>query len=291
METSEQSEHLSSRRSFLLKGAAVGAEAIGAGRLLADPSAAFRPTASPRETWRFSGSWLRPSSSRPICGSSTTSSAASRTAKSRAEAGTRPIPQAVAVLDEDMAQYIHDNTDDELSHVDLHQRLSGGERRGTGQPGQVPHPAQQQGDRRAADRPADQPDAADRRHQLLDALPQRLAEPRPRRHPAAGRPGPGRRASTRRFRAATTTSARQTTCRRSPTRPASTSLHRAGRHEPLRLARAAGHAPEVLRILLSIGGTEIDALPDLAGQGRQRAAPDRPHDRAGRSPTSTPTVS
>ena len=39
-------------------------------------------------------------------------------------------------------------------------------------------------------------------------------------------------------------------------------------------------SPEVLRILLSIGPTEDDALPDLAGQGWQRSAPDRPHHRA-----------
>ena len=43
METSEQSRHLMNRRSFMLKGAVVGAGAIGAGRLLADP-----PTASAR---------------------------------------------------------------------------------------------------------------------------------------------------------------------------------------------------------------------------------------------------
>src|SRR4051794_41821704 len=41
MEASEQSEHLSSRRSFLLKGAAVGAAGLGAGRLLADPPQAL----------------------------------------------------------------------------------------------------------------------------------------------------------------------------------------------------------------------------------------------------------
>jgi hypothetical protein len=34
METAEQSKYLTSRRSFLAKGAAVGAAALGAGRLL-----------------------------------------------------------------------------------------------------------------------------------------------------------------------------------------------------------------------------------------------------------------
>src|SRR4051794_36900318 len=43
--------------------------------------------------WRSSSSWLRPSSSSPICGSSTTSSPAYRTAKCPAAAGARPTPR------------------------------------------------------------------------------------------------------------------------------------------------------------------------------------------------------
>ena len=41
METDEQSAYLTSRRSFLAKGAAVGAVTLGAGRLLSDVSPAF----------------------------------------------------------------------------------------------------------------------------------------------------------------------------------------------------------------------------------------------------------
>ena len=41
MEATEQSDLRSSRRSFLVKGAAVGAGAIGAGRLLTDASPAL----------------------------------------------------------------------------------------------------------------------------------------------------------------------------------------------------------------------------------------------------------
>jgi hypothetical protein len=40
MDTREQVEHRTSRRSFLAKGAAVGAGTLGAGRLLADPPVA-----------------------------------------------------------------------------------------------------------------------------------------------------------------------------------------------------------------------------------------------------------
>jgi hypothetical protein len=41
MERTEQSEHLTSRRSFLVKGAAVGAATLGGGQLMADASPAF----------------------------------------------------------------------------------------------------------------------------------------------------------------------------------------------------------------------------------------------------------
>ena len=41
METTEHSEHRASRRSFLVKGAALGAGTLGAGRLLTDAPAAL----------------------------------------------------------------------------------------------------------------------------------------------------------------------------------------------------------------------------------------------------------
>jgi hypothetical protein len=41
MERTEQSEHLTSRRSFLVKGAAFGAATLGGGQLMADASPAF----------------------------------------------------------------------------------------------------------------------------------------------------------------------------------------------------------------------------------------------------------
>src|SRR6476620_5422356 len=59
----ESSEHLTSRRSFVRRGLAVGAGTISAARLLADAPAAFE------------------------------------------------------VLDDEMPEYIHDNTDDEITHA------------------------------------------------------------------------------------------------------------------------------------------------------------------------------
>ncbi len=131
METSERSEQLSSRRSFLVKGAAVGAGALGAGRLLADPPAAsasggltkgdaailrFLAAAEILETdmWQqyneLAGIQDPPGGEVP------------------GGSGNPDYTEAVAVLDEDMDQYIHDNTDDEICTRRLHQRLPAGAR-------------------------------------------------------------------------------------------------------------------------------------------------------------------
>jgi hypothetical protein len=119
METTQQSEHLTSRRSFMLKGAAAGAGTIAAGRLLADPSPAFAKgglTRGDAAILRFLAAaeilegdlWqqyneLGGIQDREVPGGS----------------GNPAYTAAVAVLDEDMDQYIHDNTDDEFSHANF----------------------------------------------------------------------------------------------------------------------------------------------------------------------------
>jgi Ferritin-like domain len=116
METNEQSKHLTSRRSFMLKGAAAGAGTIGVGRLLADPPRALASGGLTRgdaailqflaaleiietDLWQQYNE-LAGVQDREVPGGS----------------GNKAYTKAVAVLDEDMAQYIHDNTDDEVSH-------------------------------------------------------------------------------------------------------------------------------------------------------------------------------
>jgi Ferritin-like domain len=117
MEASEQSGHLTSRRSFLLKGAAVGAASLGAGRLLADPSAAFASgglTSGDAAILRFLAAaeiletdlWQQYNELAGIQDSEVPGGS-----------GSPDYAAAIAVLDEDMDQYIHDNTDDEISHV------------------------------------------------------------------------------------------------------------------------------------------------------------------------------
>ena len=117
MEPNEQSEHESSRRSFLVKGAVLGAGTLGAGRLLADAAPAFASgglTKGDAAILRFLAAaelietdlWqqyneLAGIQDREVPGGS----------------GNPAYAAAVAVLDEDMDQYIHDNTDDEISHA------------------------------------------------------------------------------------------------------------------------------------------------------------------------------
>jgi len=121
--TDEQSRHLTSRRSFIT-GAAAGAGALSAGRLLADPSPAlahgrrkhkgltkgdvailqFLAAAELLETdlWQQYNELGGIQDSEVPGGS-----------------GNAAYTEALAVLDEDMDQYIHDNTDDEHSHANF----------------------------------------------------------------------------------------------------------------------------------------------------------------------------
>jgi hypothetical protein len=117
METSERPDRLSSRRSFLVKGAAAGAATIGAGRFLAEPMSALASggfTKGDAAILRFLAAaelietdlWQQYNELAGIQDSEVPGGS-----------GNPAYAAAVAVLDEDMDQYIHDNTDDEISHA------------------------------------------------------------------------------------------------------------------------------------------------------------------------------
>src|SRR6185436_8569083 len=116
-DTTEQVEHRSSRRSFLAKGAAVGAGTLGAGRLLADPPVAM---ASGGLT-KGDAAILRLAAAIEIIETDIWQQynelAGIQDGEVPGGSGSPAYTDAVAVLDEDMAQYIHDNTDDEISHA------------------------------------------------------------------------------------------------------------------------------------------------------------------------------
>src|SRR6266566_4025845 len=117
MEASEQSRDLTSRRSFLLKGAAVGAASLGAGGLLLEPSEAVASgglTHGDAAILRFLAAaeiietdlWQQYNELAGI-----------QDGEVPGGSGNPDYTDAVKVLDGDMDQYIHDNTDDEISHV------------------------------------------------------------------------------------------------------------------------------------------------------------------------------
>src|SRR3954451_2918701 len=117
METTQQSEHPVSRRSLMLKGAAAGAGTVAAGALLADPRPAFANgglTEGDAAILRFLAAaeiieadlWQQYNELGGI-----------QDAEVPGGTGNPAYTAAVAVLDEDMDQYIHDNTDDEITHA------------------------------------------------------------------------------------------------------------------------------------------------------------------------------
>src|SRR4051812_2385571 len=117
METTQQSEHPVSRRSLMLKEAAAGVGTVAAGALLADPRPAFANgglTEGDAAILRFLAAaeiieadlWQQYNELAGIQDSEVPGGT-----------GNPAYTEAVAVLDEDMDQYIHDNTDDEFSHV------------------------------------------------------------------------------------------------------------------------------------------------------------------------------
>ena len=152
------------------------------------------------------------------------------------------------------------------------------EGRSASEPGRVPHPSEQCGDRRAADRPADQPDAAHGGYELVDAISQ-PEKPGSRRHLSTSHPEPERRA-------APGDSAQRRRARRSERRDSahpgdrehrgvSLCLHRAGRQQPLCRDGAEGNQPRGAQDHRQHRAHRDGALPDVARQGRQRAGRDR----------------
>jgi Ferritin-like domain len=115
MDSTEQSAFLTNRRTFMLTGAAVGA--LGAGWALADPEDAF----GHRGLDRGDVAILRFLAAAEILETDLWQQynelAGIQDSEVPGGTGNPAYHDAVAVLDEDMDQYIHDNTDDEISHA------------------------------------------------------------------------------------------------------------------------------------------------------------------------------
>jgi hypothetical protein len=121
MEASEQSPDATSRRSFLLKGAAVGAASLGAGGLLLEPAEALAKARPKGGLTRGDVAILRFLAAAELIETDLWQQynelAGIQDSEVPGGSGNPDYAEAVAVLDEDMDQYIHDNTDDEISHA------------------------------------------------------------------------------------------------------------------------------------------------------------------------------
>src|SRR3954454_4432833 len=164
MENAEHSWRLTDRRSFLVKGAAVGAGAIGASRLLTAPraSAAGGLTDGDVAILQFLAAaefleadlWEQYNELGGI-----------QDSERPGGSGNKAYTRALSVLDEDIPQYIHDNADDEQSHasfINAYLAANGADPINLDQFRALPS---SKATGRASDRPVDQPDGADHRHQ------------------------------------------------------------------------------------------------------------------------------
>jgi hypothetical protein len=116
MDTTERAGRLTNRRSFLIGGAAVGAGAIGAGRLLADPPPAFGDGPLPAGDVAILKFLAAAELLEADLWGQYNELGGIQDKEVPGGSGNRAYTRALAVLDEDMDQYIHDNTDDEQSH-------------------------------------------------------------------------------------------------------------------------------------------------------------------------------
>jgi hypothetical protein len=116
-ETTHLPQDLINRRSMMFKGAALGVGATAVGRLLADPPDAF----ARRGLTRGDTAILQFLAAAEILESDLWQQynelAGVQDGEVPGGTGNDAYTEAVEVLDEDMNVYIHDNTDDEFSHV------------------------------------------------------------------------------------------------------------------------------------------------------------------------------
>jgi len=110
----------SNRRSFLKKGAAAGAATVGAG-LLSGSSAVFADDEKSGRLTRGDAALLRFAAAAEILETDfwvqyNELGGVPNTSEVPGGSGNPAYTAALAVLDSDMAQYVHDNTDDEFTH-------------------------------------------------------------------------------------------------------------------------------------------------------------------------------
>jgi hypothetical protein len=122
-ETTHQPQDLISRRSMMFRGAALGVGATAVGRLLVDPPDVFAKGHTKAKSGRLTRGDAAILSF--LCAAEIVESdlwqqynelAGIQDGEVPGGSGNDAFTEAVEVLDEDMNQYIHDNTEDELTH-------------------------------------------------------------------------------------------------------------------------------------------------------------------------------
>jgi hypothetical protein len=119
VESVEQSGPGTNRRSFLVKGAAVGAGALVAGRGLAHPSSASASGQITKGDVAILQFLAAAELVEADLWEQYNELAGIQDSERRGGHGNRAYRRALSVLDEDMPQYIHDNADDEQSHANF----------------------------------------------------------------------------------------------------------------------------------------------------------------------------
>jgi Ferritin-like domain len=115
----EQPWHATDRRSFLVKGAVLGAGAMGAGRLLAHPPSASASEGITQGDVAILQFLAAAELVEADLWEQYNELAGIQDRELPGGRGNRAYRKALSVPDDDMAQYIHDNTDDERSHANF----------------------------------------------------------------------------------------------------------------------------------------------------------------------------
>ena len=116
---SERTEHLNTRRAFLAKGATAGVLTLGAGRLFIDTPAALAGDDLPAGDVAILQFLAAAELLEADLWKQYNELAGVQDGEVSGGSGNRAYTKALAVLDEDMPQYIHDNADDEQSHANF----------------------------------------------------------------------------------------------------------------------------------------------------------------------------
>src|SRR5438045_2113992 len=115
----EMFEHRTSRRGFLATGAAAGALTLGAGRLLIDAPAALAGEALPAGDAAILKFLAAAELLEADLWKQYNELGGVQDAEVAGGSGNSAYTRALAVIDKDMPQYIHDNADDEQSHANF----------------------------------------------------------------------------------------------------------------------------------------------------------------------------